>query len=293
MDSLRQHLHFPHRSHRDEQQERLHEVLEALNHAQKALASYAATAAKDAGHSVYSSSKEKLHETVPSYENVKHGFGEAVDSVKGGFGEVAGGIGDAFSSKPQSSCPSPESLAYLVAAIAAPVLLSYFVSQMSKRNVKTWYRTLKKPWWQPPSWVFPPLYSSFFVLMGLASWMVAHYGGGIMQQKTPLTWYGATLLLSLLWPLNFFGGHRLGLALLNSLAALFAAAGTVTAFSRVNATAGYLVWPYAIWLAYATVLNLKIVQDNKYGSRIGRTPAQEEISRQNVSNHAAGSHKGD
>lgn len=280
MNNILESLHLPHR--REDPQQKLHELASALQQAQQALAGLAATSAKSVGEQVVQEGKEQYHQ-MPSFADLKHGFERHVDSgVKSGYEGMKGAADSMFpstSSKPFDA----EDMLFLIASIALPVLLGYFVSQISKKNVKTWYRTLKKPWWQPPSWVFPPLYATLAVLQGVSSWLVGHHGGGVLNQRTPFTWYAITQLLSLLWPINFFGGHRLGFSLLNSVAALFSAVATASSFGAVKPLAGYLFWPYAAWLAYATLLNFKIVQDNKYATRVSKVPADspiEEHSRQ-------------
>ncbi len=122
-------------------------------------------------------------------------------------------------------------------------------------SVKTWYPGLLKPAGTPPSWVFGPVWSILYLLMATAAWLV-------WQERhshdvwLPLGLFFGQLLLNAAWSLIFFGLQRPGLALVEILILLMAIVLTAISFSEYSGYAFWLMAPYAIWVGYATYLNL-------------------------------------
>ena len=120
-----------------------------------------------------------------------------------------------------------------------------------------WYAALQKPSWNPPSWIFGPVWTVLYVMMAVAAWLVWRCGGW-RRQRGPLTWYLVQLGLNAAWTPLFFGFHQPGLALIEIMLLLAAAGATMRAFFRVNFTAGLLFIPYVAWVSFATVLNFTL-----------------------------------
>lgn len=120
-----------------------------------------------------------------------------------------------------------------------------------------WYATLQKPSWNPPAWLFGPVWTILYAMMAVAAWLVWRRGGWPVQ-RLALGLFVAQLVLNALWTPLFFGLHRPGLALVD-LGLLWAVlAATVAVFWRVRRTAGALLLPYLAWSSFAAVLNLTI-----------------------------------
>ena len=117
-----------------------------------------------------------------------------------------------------------------------------------------WYAGLVKPAWNPPAWVFGPVWTLLYVLMAVAAWMVWRRGGW-QGQRRALGLYLLQWGLNALWTPLFFGLHRPGLAFGESLLLVVAVWTTLVVFWRVTRVAGVLMVPYGIWVGFAAVLN--------------------------------------
>lgn len=120
-------------------------------------------------------------------------------------------------------------------------------------NVKTWYPTLLRPPGTPPDWVFGPVWTTLYVLMGTAAWRIWRHAAPGRPMALRL-WF-AQLLANALWTPVFFGAHRLGLALLVILGLLALIGTTIAVFRRLDTLAAGLLVPYGLWTCYATYLN--------------------------------------
>jgi benzodiazapine receptor len=122
----------------------------------------------------------------------------------------------------------------------------------------TWYAALAKPPWNPPNWIFGPVWTTLYLLMGVAAWLVWRAHGPVWA----LGLFVAQLLLNAAWSWLFFGRHRPDLALLDIAALWLAIAATVVAFWRVRPLAGALLLPYLAWVSFAVLLNAEIWRRN-------------------------------
>lgn len=120
-----------------------------------------------------------------------------------------------------------------------------------------WYGALAKPAWNPPSWVFGPVWTTLYMLMALAAWLVCR-AGGWAAQRMALTAYLVQLALNALWTPLFFGLHCLGPAFVEVMVLWVAVLVTLVAFWRVRRLAGLILIPYAAWTAFAAALNFAI-----------------------------------
>jgi translocator protein len=127
-----------------------------------------------------------------------------------------------------------------------------------------WYAGLVKPSWNPPSWLFGPVWTVLYALMAVAAWLVWREGGW-KAQKRALGLYLVQWALNALWTPLFFGLHRPGLAFADILVLDMAVLGTLIVFWRVRRVAGALLVPYALWVAFATLLNYTIWRLNVSG----------------------------
>jgi tryptophan-rich sensory protein len=120
--------------------------------------------------------------------------------------------------------------------------------------VDGWYRTLERPAFAPPNWVFGPAWTLLYALMGIAAYLVWK------APKTParraaLAWFGAQLALNAIWSPVFFGLKNPGFALLIIVMMWAAIVATIAAFARVRTAAAWLLVPYLLWVSFATYLN--------------------------------------
>lgn len=128
-------------------------------------------------------------------------------------------------------------------------------------SVGTWYPTLAKPSFTPPDWLFPPVWITLFVLMGVAAWRVWQRAGWT-ESRPALGVFALQVLLNLAWSLLFFGVQWVGAALAEILVLLAAILWTATRFARIDQTAALLLVPYALWVGFAAVLTAAIWLNN-------------------------------
>jgi tryptophan-rich sensory protein len=120
-----------------------------------------------------------------------------------------------------------------------------------------WYAQLRKPSWNPPGWVFGPVWTALYTSMAVAVWMVWRRVQG-RERRLPCGLFLAQLALNALWTPLFFGLHRPDLALVNIVLLWFAIIATSAAFWRVHRLAALLLVPYLMWVSFATFLNFTL-----------------------------------
>lgn len=120
------------------------------------------------------------------------------------------------------------------------------------------YPTLKKPSWQPPNWLFGPVWSVLYTAMGIASWRVWRAGGGPL----PLSLYGLQLALNFAWSPLFFKAHNLKAATVDITVLLGVLGATILEFHKVDPTAAALLLPYLAWTSFASALTWNIFLNN-------------------------------
>lgn len=120
----------------------------------------------------------------------------------------------------------------------------------------TWYDELPKPAFQPPGWVFGPVWTTLFALLAVATWQVARRGSAA---RRALQLYAAQLVFNVLWSLLFFTLHRPDLALIDIAVLDVLVLMMVASYGRVHRASGWLLVPYAVWLGLATTINVWIV----------------------------------
>jgi len=122
-------------------------------------------------------------------------------------------------------------------------------------SVRTWYLDLNKPSFNPPSWIFAPVWTILFLLMGIALYLV-------WTKKNDLFWFWIQLFLNVLWSIFFFGLHSPLLAFYEIVFLWIAIIITIVKFWSYNKTASILLIPYFLWVSFASFLNLTIAQIN-------------------------------
>lgn len=124
-----------------------------------------------------------------------------------------------------------------------------------------WYQALARPPWAPPGWLFGPVWTALYIMIGAAGWLVWQRGGWA-QQKRPLGVFAAQLALNCAWTPVFFGARAIGPAFA-LIVALWALIGlNVWVFWRARKAAGALLLPYWAWVSFAAALNFSIWQLN-------------------------------
>ncbi len=145
----------------------------------------------------------------------------------------------------------------LVGFLLACFVVSGIGGLVTASSVGGWYATLDKPAFNPPDWVFAPVWTMLYVLMAVAAWRVWRTGA-TTERRNALIAFAVQLALNLLWSILFFGLQLIGMALLEISLLLSAIAVCAVLFWRVEHLAGWLLVPYLAWVAFATALNLSL-----------------------------------
>jgi len=130
-------------------------------------------------------------------------------------------------------------------------------------SIPGWYAGLAKPSFNPPGWVFAPVWTVLYALMGIAAYLVYEKRQGRKDVGRALTIFASQLGLNVAWSIVFFGAHQIlgAVIVIVLLWALILA--TIWLFSRISRAAAYLLIPYILWVSFASVLNISLYTLNR------------------------------
>ena len=142
-------------------------------------------------------------------------------------------------------------LILLLVTFIAPVIGSYLTSVFKE----PWYSEIIQPSFNPPSWVFPPVWTTLYVMMSIAIWRVwiAFFNFRILKL------YFFHLFFNCIWSIIFFGFHQVGLALINIIVILFFIIILMREYLKIDKLSFYLMIPYFLWSSFALILNASIL----------------------------------
>lgn len=149
-------------------------------------------------------------------------------------------------------------LTQVLIAVVVCLLAGGVGSIATQTSVNTWYTTLNKPVFNPPNWLFGPVWTVLFILMGVSAGIVWNKGFYHKWVKTALYHFEFQLLLNVAWSLVFFGLRNVFAALLIVVSLFIVLLFTYKRFKVVNVKAAYLLVPYILWVAFASILNFSI-----------------------------------
>jgi benzodiazapine receptor len=143
-------------------------------------------------------------------------------------------------------------------ALAGWVLLCFAAASLGVLFMPgEWYASLMKPSWNPPGWLFGPVWTVLYTMMAMAAWLVWRQGG-FKTQRRALTLFLVQLALNALWTPLFFGLHWTGVAFAEIILLWLVIAATIAGFRSVNRLAAWLLAPYLVWVGFATALNFTL-----------------------------------
>lgn len=151
-----------------------------------------------------------------------------------------------------------KSIYYISIAVFVCLLVGFLSSFATQSSVNSWYLTLNKPSFNPPNWVFAPVWTVLYILMGIAAGLVWAKGYYHLWVKTALYHFVFQLLLNALWSIVFFGLKNPFIALLIITGLNVLLLFTFKSFKVADTKAAYLLLPYIVWVGFATVLNFAI-----------------------------------
>src|SRR5215211_2273779 len=151
-------------------------------------------------------------------------------------------------------------------SIAAPLIAGVIGSIFTSESVSTWYQTIEKPSFNPPNWLFGPVWTMLYVMMGISLFLVwratstatFHEDRRSRKELAAFIAFGTQLILNVLWSFLFFGLRSPQLAFAEIMILLISIVMTIVIFSKISKLAAVLMLPYAGWVTFASFLNLQI-----------------------------------
>jgi Tryptophan-rich sensory protein (mitochondrial benzodiazepine receptor homolog) len=146
------------------------------------------------------------------------------------------------------------------------LLLSIFIAELmgiigsifTVNAIPTWYATLNKPSFSPPNWIFGPVWTTLFLLMGVAAFLVWNKGINTEGVRKAMWVYRLQLFLNVWWSIIFFRLHSPVGALVEIVLLWLVIAANIFVFSKISKPAAYLLVPYILWVSFAAFLNYSI-----------------------------------
>jgi benzodiazapine receptor len=145
----------------------------------------------------------------------------------------------------------------LTLCMLLPLAVGFITGRVTTENVRIWYPTLEKPTFNPPNYLFGPVWTVLYLLMGISLYLIVRQPASYSRTKA-LTIFSIQLILNFWWSILFFRFRLIGVALVEIILLLLFIALMIRSFFKVNNTAAHLQWLYLAWVSFATVLNMAI-----------------------------------
>ena len=146
-------------------------------------------------------------------------------------------------------------LVFVVLVELVGVIGSIFTSPA----IPTWYATLNKPSFNPPNWIFAPVWTLLYLSMGISAFLIWEKGINKKEVRIALLIFGSQLILNVLWSYLFFGLKSPSLAFVGIIVLWLAITATIYAFYKISKPAGLILIPYILWVTFAAFLNFSIL----------------------------------
>jgi tryptophan-rich sensory protein len=150
----------------------------------------------------------------------------------------------------------------LAFSVGISLFAGFAGSLYTNQSISWWYPMLVKPSFTPPDWIFGPVWTLLFVLMGYALYLILRKGLKAKGVSDAVAVFGVQLVLNVVWSYLFFGLRNPLLAFVEVVVLWFTILITYSKFHDIDRTAGHLLIPYLVWVGFAGVLNLAIVLMN-------------------------------
>ena len=148
----------------------------------------------------------------------------------------------------------PKSLPKLFLSIGLCLLAGGVGAIFTTQAIPTWYASLNKPFFSPPNWIFAPVWTTLYILMGISLFMIWQLKAGVERNRA-LGIFAIQMALNFLWSFLFFYFHNMGLALSDIVALWISIVVMLYLFYKLKPVAAYINIPYILWVSFATALN--------------------------------------
>jgi tryptophan-rich sensory protein len=146
----------------------------------------------------------------------------------------------------------------LFISILIPILVGAVSGYFTSSGVNGWYAFAHKPWFNPPNWIFAPVWTALYILMGIALYLVWKSEPASSVKNTAIGLFAFQLLLNFCWSFIFFKLQQPGWAFAEIILMWVMILLTILWFGKISATAAWLMVPYICWVSFASVLNYSI-----------------------------------
>jgi translocator protein len=154
-------------------------------------------------------------------------------------------------------------LTKIIFSVIACEMIGIAGSVFTVGSIPTWYKTLNKPFFSPPNWIFGPVWTMLYLMMGISAGLIWLKGLKSRKVQKALFYFCLQLFLNFTWSIVFFGLHQPLLAFINIIFLLSSILLTIVKFEKISKKAAYLLIPYILWVTFASLLNFSIVVLNR------------------------------
>jgi len=142
----------------------------------------------------------------------------------------------------------------LIIAIVLPMVFGGLSGFLTANSINGWYSTLQQPSFNPPNWVFGPVWTTLYLIMGISLYRIWSLPA-TEERNHAIKIFALQMTLNFFWSLIFFKWHLIGLALAEIIVMWFMIATMIHYFRKLDAVAGYMNIPYLLWVSFASALN--------------------------------------
>ena len=150
----------------------------------------------------------------------------------------------------------------LFISLLIPLLVGGIAAFFTTSGVNGWYAVANKPSFNPPNWLFAPVWTALYIMMGIALFLVWKTEGDKTIKQTALILFAVQLTLNFLWSFIFFYAKQPGWAFVDIIAMWLTILLTIIWFGKISSTAAWLLVPYIFWVSFASLLNFYIWRYN-------------------------------
>lgn len=147
-----------------------------------------------------------------------------------------------------------QNIAKLVVALLLPLSVGAVAGMFTSEAVPTWYATLNRPSFNPPNWIFGPVWTTLYILLGISFFLIWKENPS-KQRNLAINVFSIQMLLNFAWSFIFFYFNMIGLALFEIILLWISIVGMIYIFYKMKPISAYLNIPYLIWVSFATILN--------------------------------------
>lgn len=142
-----------------------------------------------------------------------------------------------------------------IISILLPMIIGGISGSFTSASINTWYVTLNKPWFNPPNWIFAPVWTLLYLMMGIAFYIIWKSEAVNAVKQTAVILFAAQLLVNFLWSLIFFYLKQPGWAMIDIILMWILIVATIFSYGKISSTAAWLMLPYICWVSFAMILN--------------------------------------